>query len=42
MRGVELAHHVIEQHQWSGPVGVEQGLALGEEQGEESEALLAL
>ena len=41
-RRVELTHHVVEQEQWGDPVRGEQRLALGEEQSQESGALLAL
>ena len=42
VRGVELAHHVIEEHQRGRASGLEQGGALGEQEGEEGEPLLSL
>ena len=40
--GVELAHHVVEQHQRRGARRLEQRLALGEQQRQQRRALLAL
>ena len=40
--GVELAHHVVEQQQRQLPAGRAQRLALGEQQRQQAEPLLAL